>query len=404
MSLPMPWEEIQLPSAVNQIKSMLSPEEKQYLTWLASKKYEGWGAIVELGVWLGSSSAALAEGLRRRGSAARIHSFDLFMWEDYMAAATSEDLKKGDDFMPVFLREIGDYHRWIEPKKVDLLKYSWTGGPIEMLFVDSAKDWELANAVLRGFGSHLEPGRSRVILQDFRFHYAHCLPLIFDSRPDLWKQVENVHGSATVTFIPLKPINSSSNIPVYCEESFPLAAADKILRDRIAREEGLDRTRMLQTLCRKYLIDGPLDEALKLREQVIADGMDPKELAILEDIGGILQSRGWKAMERGDFATARASAERCLAVPGATSVYAWTLLGFALVKLGENEGAKHALDQILTMDPQSSSGALLGVELALSERRYRDAATGAMRVLATASETSIVNWANSLLSRARRQN
>ena len=73
-----PWKRLSLPDSVTRVKSLLGPEEQQYLTWLTSEKYQGWGAIVELGAWLGSSSVCLAEGLRRCGSDAKIHTFDRF--------------------------------------------------------------------------------------------------------------------------------------------------------------------------------------------------------------------------------------------------------------------------------------------------------------------------------------
>ena len=56
-----PWAELSLPPEITKMRSMLSHEEKQYLVWLTAVKFEGWGAIVDLGPWLGSS-AALAEG------------------------------------------------------------------------------------------------------------------------------------------------------------------------------------------------------------------------------------------------------------------------------------------------------------------------------------------------------
>ena len=66
------WSSIRLPDELRSIPAMLSDEEKQYLVWLTATAFEGWGAIVDLGCWLGSSSAALAEGLKR-GSSLRPH-------------------------------------------------------------------------------------------------------------------------------------------------------------------------------------------------------------------------------------------------------------------------------------------------------------------------------------------
>jgi tetratricopeptide (TPR) repeat protein len=402
MALLRPWSQVCVPAEVDRIPSMLSKDEKQYLIWLTEEKYEGWGAIVELGVWLGSSSAALAEGLRRRNSTAEIHSLDLFRWEDYMTAQAGPVWKIGEDFLPFYLKQTSDYASWIKPRKLDLMEAAWDGGPIEILFVDSAKSWELANAILNGFARHLVPGRSRIVLQDFRFHYAHCLPLIFDSRPDLWKQVEDVQYSTTVSFMPLKPLFGPCGIDSdYAEESFPLKSAEILLRGRMAREEPFNRHRVLQALYRKYLIDGPLEESLKLRAEVVAGGIDETNLKSMESVNHILCGRGWKAMSQGDFKMACELADRCISIEGAVSVYPPTLLGFARLRLGDMEGANLALQQILLISPDFPSGRLLGVEIALSEARYEEAAAQALAVLSTLQlDESTVHWTLCLLFRA----
>jgi tetratricopeptide (TPR) repeat protein len=394
MAMMRPWGKVSLPAEIEQIPSMLSMDEKQYLIWLTTEKFEGWGAIVELGVWMGTSSAALAEGLRRRHSAAKIHSLDLFRWENYMTAMVGPICQEGEDFLPLYLKATAAYAPWIEPQKMDLMETSWDGGPIEILFVDSAKSWELTNAILNKFGAHLVPGRSRVVLQDFRFHYAHCLPLIFDSRPDVWKQTEDVKYSTTVTFMPLKPLCGPSGIHTeYSEESFPLESAENLLRARMAREEPQNRYRISQALYRKYLIDGPIDEALNLRQEVLAGGVSQNDLKSMESVNHVLCGRGWKAFERGDYKTARQLAERCLLIEGAGSVYPSTLLGFSLLRLGEYEGVKRMISAILSVSPDFTPGRLLRIELAIAEARYEEAAAEALEVLkAGPSDETTIHW------------
>jgi hypothetical protein len=399
-----PWEEISIPPALDAMKSMLSRDEKQYLIWLTSEKYEGWGAIVELGAWLGSSTVALAEGLRRRGATSMIESFDLFRWETYMSDAVSADLNAGDDFLPLFMREVGDYAHWIQAHKVDLLNYTWEGGPIEILFIDSAKTWDLTNAVLKSFGPRLLPGRSRVVLQDFRYGYAHCLPLIFDSRPDVWKQVEDLKAGPTVTFVPLKPLFGPSGIDVnYSEESFPLASADHVLRNRISREENPNGRQLLQALYRKYLIDGPLDEALVLRQEVLASGIDEAELRTVENVDVVLQPRGWAAYDSGDYQAARTIAERCISLPGEKSFYVLALLGFSCLRLGDRAAAEQAMEEARRLDPDHLSGNLFRVELAVMDGLQAQAQDGALNVLKSAKgDETTIQWALNLLSEAWR--
>ena len=248
---------------------MLSGEEKQYLSWLTAEKFEGWGAVVDLGPWLGSSSAALAEGLKRRGGREKVRSFDLFRWEPiYMEAVAPIGREDGADFSDVFQREIGEYASWIDATKQDLTHYTWNSGPIEILFVDAAKTWDLTNQILKGFGDALVPGRSRVVLQDFRHHSTHWLPLIFDSRPDLWEEVESVEVGWSVTFVPRKPLSGPAGVHTdYSEQAFPLRAAEDLLRRRIASELPSNRHLFLWSLYNKCLRDGLSGEILRLQDE-----------------------------------------------------------------------------------------------------------------------------------------
>jgi tetratricopeptide (TPR) repeat protein len=393
-----PWRTLLVPDAVTRVKSLISHEEQQYLTWLTSEQYEGWGAIVELGAWLGSSSVALAEGLRRRGSTAQIHTFDRFVWEK-VAPHADVDLEPGADFLPHYLQAIGDYAPWIDVRKQDLTDFVWDGGPIEILFIDSAKTWELTSAVLRGFGPSLVPGRSRVVLQDFRFAWAHCLPLIFDSRPDVWKQLEDVETGTSVTFVPLKPLFGPCGIhDVYSEDAFPFGAAIELLQQRIAREQDDNRTRMRQTLYRKCLIDGPLDEALKLRDQIMAEGIDDDALKQVEDVEHVLHARGWAAFQAGDFATAKDCATRCLVRSGEKSIYSQTLLGFSLLRLGHRTQPGDIAKQILSQSPGFTSAKLLLAELAIAESRYSDAERECLGVLgAKPADEVTIEWSLNVL-------
>lgn len=381
---------------------MLSPEEKQHLVWLTSEKYEGWGAIVELGAWLGSSTASLAEGLRRRGSTAKIQTFDRFTWESDMSLAAGEHLEDGADFQFRFHRETREYESWIDAHKVDLLHHAWEGGPIEILFVDSAKTWELANAVLRDFGPHLVPERSRVALQDFRHGYAYCLPLIFDSRPDIWKQAEDVEFGGTVTFVPLKPLFGPGGIdPAYSDGSFPLASADHLLRSRVEREAPHNRWRFQWAFYRRYLIDGPLTEVSRLKDVIVTSGIDEAELARLEDIGGILEVRGWAAYAAGDFTTARKLAERCASLPIAKTIHTPAILAFSSLRLEDRATAERAIEQVEQIDPGYPPAKLFRVELAIRDGLYSVAEADVLKLLRERrTDESAIDWALNLLTQA----
>lgn len=369
-----PWKTLALPSELIRIPSMLTDEEKQYLVWLTSVSYEGWGSIVDLGPWLGSSSAALAEGLKRRGTGGQVYSIDLFRWDpSYMETFAKEDLRRGDDFLPVFMREIGEYSQWIVPLKQDLMQYQWQEGAIEILFVDAAKSWDLLNNILEAFGKYLVPGHSRIVLQDFKFPLCHWLPLVFDSRPDLWMEVESVDIGHTVSFIPRKTPKENAALHYhYSDDSFPIEMAEQVLRNRMAHEDPEDRHLLLRTLYRKALLDGTPEAAKRIKEELLLDWSrlpTPDELRTIEDVTDLVLQRGWKAFERGDYHASKAQAERCLGNPSCNSLFGLALLGTTLVKLNDFEGARHCAEELVRLYPQAPEGQLLTAEIALIDNR-----------------------------------
>ena len=59
------WRRQPLPTACTKVPTMLVPDELRLLNFLAQDYYRGAGAIVDAGSFLGGSTVALAEGLRR---------------------------------------------------------------------------------------------------------------------------------------------------------------------------------------------------------------------------------------------------------------------------------------------------------------------------------------------------
>jgi hypothetical protein len=49
--------------------------------------------------------------------------------------------------------------------------HPWNGKPIEILFIDLAKHWDVCDWVTWQFFPHLIPGRSLVVQQDYLYHH-----------------------------------------------------------------------------------------------------------------------------------------------------------------------------------------------------------------------------------------
>lgn len=167
------WRKSALPEEkINPIPSMIVADESTYLYWLASEYCTGAGKIVDLGPLAGGSTYALAGGLannrRVHCKEKQIHSYDLWVfWEDHRRLVRGAPLRQGDDVQPVFEANLRQFLPSIVPHKGDLTTFPWTDGPIEILFVDAAKEPRVMTHVANQLFPHLIPGRSIVIHQDW---------------------------------------------------------------------------------------------------------------------------------------------------------------------------------------------------------------------------------------------
>src|SRR5436309_11389140 len=81
-----PWRDVELPSDVFRVPTMLSRWELRLLYWLAREYARGDGAIVDAGCFLGGSTAALLAGIRDRRekwNGPPVSSYDRFRVEAY---------------------------------------------------------------------------------------------------------------------------------------------------------------------------------------------------------------------------------------------------------------------------------------------------------------------------------
>ncbi|MCA8963511.1 MAG: hypothetical protein KDC48_01420 [Planctomycetes bacterium] len=260
---------------------MLTREEQQYLIWVTSALRRGSGAVVDLGPWLGCSSAALAEGVRRSGGGVRVQSLDLFEWRrDYMEGYCPADLPEGSDFRPLFREQTAAYSDTIDAERMDLLAGTWRGGPIEILFVDAAKSWDLTNAILRVFGPSLVPGESLVVLQDFKHMPTFWLPLVFDSRPDLWEELHDLASGDTATYRLRAPLDAAAGAEAdFSKDSFRAEQVVEIFSRRLERPGG---RRIGLSYYRALLTYDQFGRAEELLAKLLS-AASPQELARLEN-------------------------------------------------------------------------------------------------------------------------
>ena len=230
------YDAIQLPN-IPEIPGMISEYEAKYLYWLTSNYFTGQGEIVELGTWLGKSSAYLGAGLRDSGKSVALNCYDLYLWNrnfnaHHLVRQSGLYLDHGADFQPYFEKNVRQVYTNLKVNKVSLERIKWTGGAIEILFVDAPKSQKTICAVLEIFGEHLIPGVSIVVMQDFLHAPSYPLALVFS---ELHEELEYLHAvpySSSAAFKVKKKVSITRNDSKFNINAWP---KEKILKsfDRI---------------------------------------------------------------------------------------------------------------------------------------------------------------------------
>ncbi|MHC4515658.1 MAG: hypothetical protein ACYTGW_13880 [Planctomycetota bacterium] len=197
------------------IPSMVSAEERRYLYWLGSVRWQGFGHIVEVGPWLGGSTWCLAAGMQAAASvesvesSRQLHVFDNFVWRDFMNGRGGPDLADGASFEEHFKKNLAPHAErmvvhaaWLpddeeapgdaelgairEEIPTDAERVAWPGSsePVEILFVDGAKSWQGMIALLTAFADALVPERSLLVFQDYKYWGAYWVAAVVELLAD----------------------------------------------------------------------------------------------------------------------------------------------------------------------------------------------------------------------------
>lgn len=207
-----PWNADPFPGPFT-VPTMLTPQEINYLHWLARQHCRGLGRIVELGCFLGGSTMALATGLKANIHGARrlgpMLTYDSFEMDGVAAAMPMHTYRAGERFRPLFDIHLRDHLADVEVREgwvprdlpvEDEAEFYPEQAPVEVLFIDVAKDWLVHSTILRCFGRHLIPGKSVVVQQDYKYYFGHWIPLHMHQLRECFEILDDVPLSATMSF------------------------------------------------------------------------------------------------------------------------------------------------------------------------------------------------------------
>ena len=164
------------------------------------------GAIVELGAWLGASTAYIAAGIRDSGVDTRAQVYDKFQSKPGHAAKVAAFYEaRGLDKVPMgpcledFLRNLGPLIEYVEPHPGQIEDMRWSGEPIAVLITDAPKRVPAISAVLTKLGPSLHPG-AVMAWQDFCHFPSYEIPACLYRLRDHLSFVEAIVPGTTLVF------------------------------------------------------------------------------------------------------------------------------------------------------------------------------------------------------------
>lgn len=151
------------------VPTMLSDEECKLYVWLG----QHWGvkdqAIVDLGSFIGGSTARLAAGAK--GSGAQIHAYDRFTANEPTKRGQLYNKGiapfEGDDILELSKELLAAFAPDVHHHKGELAKATWDGTPISILTLDASKDPSKMDIMADTFFPSLVAGQSVIVQQDF---------------------------------------------------------------------------------------------------------------------------------------------------------------------------------------------------------------------------------------------
>ncbi len=168
-----PWRHLmrRVLSPTAHVPTMLHREEQRLYYWLTAIWAQGVGDILDLGCFVGGSTARLAEGHRVSRLTSRIHAFDRFTADETLkekmlySAGIPEFVTQ--DILPLAENLLAPWAFAIDFHPGEIEDSIWDGDPIEILIIDAAKSTSTTDALADIFFPSLIAGQSIVVQQDF---------------------------------------------------------------------------------------------------------------------------------------------------------------------------------------------------------------------------------------------
>lgn len=199
-----PWRNVSnkalLPA--QSVPTMLHPQEQKLYYWLTRNGIGRAGAVVDLGCFVGGSTARLAQGLADAGGNAIIHAFDRFTADPKTKQTFLYDRGvpafDGENMLPVAQRLLAPWQDHIRLHVGEIQDIGWNpaDGPIALMLLDACKRTEWTDYTAETFYPHLIAGQSVISHQDFLQWNQFWLPPHMLLMADYFEPLAFVRGTS----------------------------------------------------------------------------------------------------------------------------------------------------------------------------------------------------------------
>jgi len=214
---------------------MLWVREATLYYYLTKDAFQGLGAIVDAGSFLGMSASFLAHGLTENSkyepSRDKIHCFDNFLVNesatvDFIRNKFARTMCIGDSTRELFDAQVAPIADILTIHAGDFLHASWPAARIEILLVDIAKTRELCGRVVEILFPHLLPEQSLVVHQDYHHPWLPHIHIVMEYLAEYFELViPRIDDSAVFRYskaIPQNILRRASEFDFSYEEQLEL--------------------------------------------------------------------------------------------------------------------------------------------------------------------------------------
>jgi len=210
-----------LPPGADAIPAMTTTAEREAYYLLARYATQP-GSIVEMGAWLGASTAYIAAGIKDSGIARKLHVYDRWVWDPSHArkvkAWVKDHLGAGyrDGPMPdaatmfgTFKANLGPLLDLCEIHRGENSQVFWRSGPIALLVMDAPKRRREIARALGTFGPSIAAG-CKMAWQDFAHFPSYEIVACLHRLSDWIAFDEGIAPGTTAVFTIKKPWPTSA--------------------------------------------------------------------------------------------------------------------------------------------------------------------------------------------------